>query len=129
MKKKQNLKKKNKSKEKKEVTNEKGWCEAKLQAFNKIEKNPNAYYYRFNHPGEDQKNGKWSSEEKQMFMNKLKDFDTKSPNWGLFSKDITGRVGYQCSNFYRSLVKNGEIEDPNYIIENGKLKFKFGKNE
>ena len=35
---------------------------------------------------------------------------------------IPGRVGYQCSNFYRQLIKEGEIKDENYQFDkNGKL--------
>ena len=39
---------------------------------------------------------------------------------------IPGRVGYQCSNFYRQLIKEGEIKDENYQFDkNGKLVFLF----
>ena len=37
-----------------------GWSEARIRAFKLIKQNPNAYYYRFNAPGEAQKNGAWS---------------------------------------------------------------------
>jgi len=30
--------------------------------------------------------------------------------WGLFSVPIRGRLGYQWSNFYRQLVKDGRIK-------------------
>ena len=40
--------------------------------------------------------------------------------------NIPGRVGYQCSNFYRQLIKEGEIKDSNYTFDkSGKLVFKF----
>lgn len=43
---------------------------------------------------------------------------------------IPGRVGYQCSNYYRQLIKEGEIHDENYEVdENGKLTFKFRNSE
>jgi hypothetical protein len=73
--------------------------------------------------------------------------------WGTFSRSIPGRVGYQCSNFYRSLIlkvchasvtasgevcfrivacvvlctsHQGDIVDPNYFIDDkGKLRFLF----
>ena len=46
--------------------------------------------------------------------------------WGSFSKNIPGRVGYQCSNYYRSLIKNGEVEDSNYMVdEKGQMRFNF----
>lgn len=39
---------------------------------------------------------------------------------------IPGRVGYQCSNFYRQLIKEGEIKDENYTFDKeGKLVFRF----
>eukprot|EP00842_Homolaphlyctis_polyrhiza_P000577 jgi/Hompol1/151/HPOL_003934-RA len=43
---------------------------------------------------------------------------------------IPGRVGYQCSNFYRHLIKTGEINDPNYMIDDkGDLHYLFGKKD
>ena len=40
--------------------------------------------------------------------------------------NIPGRVGYQCSNYYRQLIKEGVIHDDNYVFDNsGKLVFKF----
>ncbi len=40
--------------------------------------------------------------------------------------NIPGRVGYQCSNFYRQLIKDGEIKDSNYHVDkDGKLVFRF----
>ena len=43
---------------------------------------------------------------------------------------IPGRVGYQCSNYYRQLIKEGVIRDENYSFdENGKLVFKFRDSE
>ena len=39
---------------------------------------------------------------------------------------IPGRVGYQCSNFYRQLIKEGKIHDDNYSFDSkGKLVFRF----
>ena len=89
--------------------------------------NENAYYYRFNAPGEAQATGKVSEEEKAIFLKLVSEgVDYK---WGIFSKRMPGRVGYQCSNFYRQLIKNGELKDENYIVENGKLKFVRPKNK
>lgn len=35
-------------------------------------------------------------------------------------------MGYQCSNFYRQLIKDGEIHDSNYVKDkNGKWIFLF----
>lgn len=44
--------------------------------------------------------------------------------------NIPGRVGYQCSNYYRQLIKEGVIHDDNYTFDNsGKLVFKFRDSE
>jgi hypothetical protein len=41
---------------------------------------------------------------------------------------VPGRVGYQCSNFYRLLVETNEIQDPNYVLdEKGKAHYLFDK--
>jgi hypothetical protein len=92
------------------------WSDARRNAYSKIDTAPNAYYYRFNKPGEAQKNGKWSDEEKALFLKRLKEVGHKStsPQWGLLAMEIPGRVGYQCSNFYRLLVQRGELKDEFY---------------
>jgi hypothetical protein len=36
---------------------------------------------------------------------------------GIFSMSIPGRVGYQCANFYRKLIKDGEVKDSNYTLD------------
>ena len=39
---------------------------------------------------------------------------------------IPGRVGYQCSNFYRQLIREGVIIDDNYYVDkNNQLTFRF----
>jgi PAB1-binding protein PBP1 len=47
-----------------------GWSEARIKAFakRKTPEGQNAFYYRFNPPGEQQKNGKWEDEEKILFL-------------------------------------------------------------
>eukprot|EP00698_Gefionella_okellyi_P008930 TRINITY_DN2239_c0_g1_i1.p1 TRINITY_DN2239_c0_g1~~TRINITY_DN2239_c0_g1_i1.p1 ORF type:complete len:285 (+),score=30.03 TRINITY_DN2239_c0_g1_i1:475-1329(+) len=99
-----------------------GWSDARMKAWRQKDKHPNAYYYRFNDPNEAQKNGAWSPEEKALFF-KRKDEVGITQQWGIFSMTIPGRVGYQCSNFYRQLVKTGELADPNYTYVDGKLKY------
>jgi len=37
-----------------------GWSAARIRAYKLIDVNPNAYYYRFNAPGEAQRGGKWT---------------------------------------------------------------------
>jgi hypothetical protein len=107
-----------------------GWSDARKSAYSKIDSAPNAYYYRFNKPGEKQTNGKWTDQEKENFINRLEEFmlDPNKPQWGLFSMMIKGRVGYQCANFYRKLVQGGEIKDAYLQDKNGKLK-KEGKSK
>lgn len=65
-------------------------------AFRMMDKNPNGYYYRFNAPGEQQSKGKWTDEERDLFMNRLKELGANQ-QWGIFSMAIPGRVGYQVS--------------------------------
>lgn len=110
-----------------DTTNMEGWSDARKEAWHKKKRCENAYYYRFNKDGETTRNGPWTSAEKQQFLTRLKEFDIQGKGlyqWGLFSVPIVGRVGYQCSGFYRKLVKSGEIHDDNYYTENGKLKFR-----
>lgn len=112
-----------------------GWSEARIKAFRNRETNPNQYYYRFNDPGEPQATGKWSQKDKALFLQLIKekgvDYQVekrgwREGQWGIFSRQIPGRVGYQCSNFYRQLIKEGEIQDDNYSFDkNGKLVFRF----
>ena len=43
-------------------------------------------------------------------------------SWGLFSKGIPHRVGYQCMNYYRKLVTENKLKDDSYQMVGGKLK-------
>lgn len=103
---------------------------ARRRAWELIEKKPNSYYYRFNAAGELQRNGKWTDEEKELFIKRLKEVGADG-QWGIFSMAIPGRVGYQCSNFYRSLLKSGELKDSKYQKDeaSGKLQYLFGKDK
>ncbi|ORX83354.1 hypothetical protein BCR32DRAFT_267018 [Anaeromyces robustus] len=106
-----------------------GWSEARIKAYKMIDANPNTYYYRFNAPGEKQRNGAWTPEERKLFFKRLDEVGADG-QWGIFSMTIPGRVGYQCSNFYRHLLKSKQIVDPNYIISNdGKMHYLFGKKD
>ncbi|KAK9767379.1 hypothetical protein K7432_002864 [Basidiobolus ranarum] len=105
----------------------KGWSEARIKAYRMIDKNPNAYYYRFNAPGEEQRTGQWSPAEQKLFHARLKEIGANG-QWGIFSMTISGRVGYQCSNYYRHLIETSKIHDPNYVLdEKGKAHFLFKK--
>ena len=104
-----------------------GWSEARIRAYSLIEQNENAYFYRFNAPGESQKNGPWDKDEIVLFMKRLAERGGVSDGqWGIFSKAIAGRVGYQCSALYRKLIEKGPIRDPNYYLdEKGKAHYLF----
>ena len=110
--------------------NMEGWSEARKRAYQLKDHNPNAYYYRFNDPGEAQGNGAWKKDEIKQFLKRLKQLGANG-QWGIFAMGVSGRVGYQCSNFYRKLVEKGDIKDPNYVLgKDGKYRFlhKKGKN-
>ena len=105
------------------------WSDARRNSYLKGMEYPNSYFYRHLPPGEVQKNGSWSPSEKEAFMKRLKEFrgnsTTMNGDWGLFSRTIPGRVGYQCANFYRKLVESGEVYDSNYVKgEEGKIHHK-----
>ncbi|KAJ1848570.1 hypothetical protein LPJ70_000968, partial [Coemansia sp. RSA 2708] len=103
----------------------KGWSEARIKAFKAIKTKPNTYYYRFNAPGEEQRTGQWTPEEQRLFHARLGEIGANG-QWGIFSMTIPGRVGYQCSNYYRYLVENRLIHDPNYVLdEKGKAHYLF----
>jgi len=100
-----------------------GWSEARKRAYILREKNPNAYYYRFNDPGEKQRNGKWTKEEISLFYKRMDEVGVNG-QWGVFSRAIPGRVGYQCSNFYRFLIETSQIKDDNYVLDaTGKARY------
>lgn len=71
-----------------------GWSKARINAHRHIATKPNAYYYRFNAPGEKQGSGAWNAEEKKKFLERTKEVGA-SGQWGIFSIGIPGRVGYQ----------------------------------
>lgn len=90
--------------------------------------NPNAYYYRFNSPGEKERKGTWSASEHKQFMKRVLE---KGVNieWGIFSKKIKGRVGYQCSCYWRKLQDKNWVKDENYIIDNKGNRRQLKKHE
>lgn len=86
------------------------WAQCKKQAWLQIDVNPNAFFYRHVLPNEERKNGPWSEEEKALFLKNLKEHPPESGHWGLFARNIPGRVGYQCNAYFKKLVAAGEIE-------------------
>ena len=87
------------------------WNDLKKQAWNQLDTNPNAFLYRYTLPGEEKKNGPWSDDEKQHFIKVLQEHPPDKAHWGMFSKHIPGRVGYQCNAFYKKLISLGEIDE------------------
>lgn len=79
------------------ATDMEGWSDARIRAYQSLKTNPNTYFYRFNAPGETQRNGVWSKEEHEMFMKRLAEVGADG-QWGIFSMTIPGRVGYQVKN-------------------------------
>jgi len=111
----------------KDTVNFEGWSAARVQAFKNKTVNPNAYYYRFNDPGEEQQNGRIRMDEHKAFMLRVMEHGVNQ-QWGCFSKAIKGRVGYQCSNYWRQMMKDGWVKDPNYWIRaDGSFQFKRAK--
>ncbi len=115
--------------------NQEEWSDARRKSYCLKEILPNCYYYRFNEPGETNKGTStrnWSPEEKILFLKRveeMKTIGTTKPCWGIFSMKIPGRVGYACQQYYKHLVKTGEIKDPNYVLLNNKWTFVGKKNQ
>ncbi|ETO19944.1 hypothetical protein RFI_17274, partial [Reticulomyxa filosa] len=103
------------------------WSKARIKSYEERKEKPNAYYYRFNEEGEPQKRGIWEPKEHELFMTRLLEMGA-NVQWGVFSMTIPGRVGYQCSNYYRDLIKKQWIVDFNYKIEGGKLTYQTKKD-
>jgi hypothetical protein len=104
----------------------KTWSDVRRRSYLQQENDPNAYLYRNPPLGVPHKNGPWTSEEKTKFLERVREVRGNKPTidgrWGIFSLAVPGRVGYQCSNFYRQLIAAGEIQDANYQMgSDGKL--------
>ena len=79
-------------------------------------KNPNAYFYRHNAPGEETWAGDWSAEEVELFVATAVRLGCGN-KWGLFASHIPHRVGYQCSAAYRTLIiPRGLLRDHNFRL-------------
>lgn len=101
------------------------------ESFKLLMKNPNSFFYRNRPPGEAQRYGSFSPEEEAQFMERVRyfreDLNVNDGLWGLFAVPFIGRLGYQCSNYYRYLIAEGKIRDPKYQkMENGKISYIHG---
>ncbi len=91
------------------------WSAAKYVAYKMLRKNPNAYFYRLNEEGQDQRTGEWGEEERAAFLDVAR-LHGCGDKWGLFASHIPHRVGYQCANYYRAeILAQGLVRDPNYL--------------
>ncbi|KAL6050687.1 hypothetical protein QOT17_019662 [Balamuthia mandrillaris] len=91
----------------------KDWSSARIAAWRQRHSNPNAYYYRFTDIGVKQASGGIKGAEAKAWMDRYNEFKSKGwqvgSSWGLFSKGLPHRVGYQCANYYRKLVKERKL--------------------
>ncbi|KAL6062675.1 Myb-like DNA-binding domain containing protein [Balamuthia mandrillaris] len=91
----------------------KEWSSARIAAWRQRHSNPNAYYYRFTDIGVKQASGGIKGAEAKAWMDRYNEFKSKGwqvgSSWGLFSKGLPHRVGYQCANYYRKLVRERKL--------------------
>ena len=94
------------------------WSKAKMAAFLAKGSNPNKYYYRFNESDDDTSVGsEWTDDQIRQFMERVKEMGVNK-RWGEFSRTINGKVGYACSNFWRTLIKEKMVKDYTYYFDN-----------
>ena len=84
-------------------------CARAVEARTAISSNPIKYFYRNNAPGEEMVTGGWTTEEDELFHARLAKFGLNLP-WALFAIGIPGRVGYSCSNRFKSLWLMGKVQ-------------------
>ena len=104
------------------------WSPAKKSAWEARNINPNAFYYRHCDPGVTKRTGAWDEDEKKMFMKAIKVHPPNQGKWGLFARQIPGRVGYQCRNFYHRLLESGELRVEDLPGEQVTIKKRVRKN-
>lgn len=94
------------------------WSPVKKQLWDERREKPNNFFYKNKLPGERIIKGHWSDAEKAFFVKKLRETDLVNIKWGLFSRDIPGRVGCQCRAFFRKLYETGELRTlaPDLVI-------------
>ncbi|KAJ3281392.1 hypothetical protein HK104_011496 [Borealophlyctis nickersoniae] len=93
-----------------------GWSNAKWTSYLLLRKNPNAHFYRHTEEAVQQHNGDWTDEERDLFLAVAREKGC-GDKWGLFASHIPHRVGYQCSNYYRSyILPQGLVFDSNYML-------------
>lgn len=107
------------------------YSQVRKDSFRQMFSKPNAFFYRNRPPGDPQRNGKFTEEEEAQFLERLKYFREElgimEGQWGLFAVPLRGRLGYQCSQFFRELLLEGKIKGVSYNVANGKLIHTPGK--
>lgn len=87
------------------------WTRARRESYGRFREAPNTYLYYYRLPGEEQRHGPWDGDEHEDFLRLLDEAGgweaAKSPDmqWGILSAGLSGRVGFQCSNHFRQLVR------------------------
>jgi len=76
----------------------------------------NATLYRKSPDG--QEKGPWSDDAHGAFMRALRERGANK-DWGLFSVLVPHRNGIQCADYYRRLIKDGDVSDPHYSRDSG----------
>ncbi|KAG1056521.1 hypothetical protein G6F43_001595 [Rhizopus delemar] len=103
----------------------KNWQHSRIKAWKERHRNLEQFYFRLLIPGNLQRVGLWTDEEHSLFMKRYDEWIAGGLNigtlWGLFSKTIPHRVGYQCMTHYRSLLFEGKLKDDNFEVIEGKL--------
>ena len=80
-----------------------------------LEDDENAFLYRNIPDGDTKNNGPWKQSEIELLKKALKDYPPINEKWGVFSKLIPGRTGYQCKKMYEQLLKNNQIKQYDMI--------------
>eukprot|EP01083_Nonionella_stella_P033356 91306_1 len=80
--------------------------------------NPNAFYYRFTR--ETQKSGEWDMNDHKLFMQRVMEFGVNN-EWGIFSKGIPGRCGFQCANYWSRLIEKYWVNDMNVYEQRNRV--------
>ncbi|TPX58433.1 hypothetical protein PhCBS80983_g03128 [Powellomyces hirtus] len=122
-----------------------GWSDARVRAYQQIKTKPNSYYYRFNAPGEKQRNGVWTkvrSDDMYLVFHAVPDslsiYFRKNElcssivwkKWEQMANGESSRWPSLVALDIRHLLKSGEVIDENYTIDaKGELRYLFGKKE
>lgn len=101
---------------------------ARLRALHLRVEDPDVFFFSFLDDYETAKTGSWSQREREEFLNAIathqRDRQQKRRGWGMFSRSIPGRTGKQCKRYFKSLIADGVLSDPDYFCIDGKVIFR-----